>query len=458
MSFSRRTFSRAVMLSLAAGALAKTSSTMAAATSRLVHTITELDQAVASAKPGAIIVMANGYWKDARIVFNAQGMAGMPIELVAETPGQVILTGRSNLKIAGDHLVVRGLVFRDGYSPDSEVINFIADKKSPSSNFCRVSECEILNFNEPDKTADGHWVSLHGRFNRVDHCHFEGKSNKGVTVCIHLDRADSDENHHRIDHNYFGPRPLLGRNGAETIKIGAGAYSHLNSSSVIENNLFEECNGELEIISIKSCRNVVRGNIFLRSAGTLTFRQGRFNLVEGNVFLGEGAPDTGGIRIINTDQTVRNNFLSGLRGNELHSAFSMVNGVPGRDVGSYGPVMRALVENNSFHDVSAITFGARADAERSQAPRESIFRNNLLVDCSTAVLQFHSATEGITFSGNVMNRPALLAPGFETRALAKTLQFDPWGMPALPTIAGVGSSLVAAPFNRNDVGPPFARS
>lgn len=456
---SRRAISLAMFAGVSGALLSRANPSQAAGilAGTLVRTPAELEKAIAKARPGDTIVMANGSWKDTQIVFAGQGLPGTPITLAAQTAGQVLMNGKSNLRIIGEHLVVSGLVFRDGYSPDSEVISFAGGKKSAPSNHCRVTECTIINFNEPDKKSDGGWVNLHGRHNRVDHCHFEGKTNKGVTVAVRFELPNSDENHHSIDHNFFGPRAPFNANGAESIRIGTGAFSTQTSATLVENNLFEGCSGELEIISLKTWGNIIRGNIFLRSAGTVTFRQGRFNLVEGNLFVGSSEADAGGVRIINTDQTVRNNVFVSLRGTDMHSGLSFMNGVPNRTVASYGPVMRGLVENNTFYDVSAFTFGLHADGERSQAPRDSLFRNNLLINCAPSAFIVKSSVEGITFSGNLSNGPALPEKNFglTVKAMEAPTQFDAWGMPMLKPEFGVGSSMTKAPFERKDVGPSY---
>lgn len=38
--------------------------------------------------------------------------------------GHVVLTGQSNLRFSGEHLIVRDLVFKQGYTPTGEVIAF----------------------------------------------------------------------------------------------------------------------------------------------------------------------------------------------------------------------------------------------------------------------------------------------------------------------------------------------
>ena len=90
----------------------------------LVRTIEEFDSVVATLQPGDKVVLANGTWSDVEFEFKANGLPDQPIELTAEEPGRVIITGQSNLSISGSHIIVSGLVFRDGYTPTSEVISF----------------------------------------------------------------------------------------------------------------------------------------------------------------------------------------------------------------------------------------------------------------------------------------------------------------------------------------------
>lgn len=37
---------------------------------------------------------------------------------------------------------------------------------------------------------------------------------------------------------------------------------HFSSNTVIEENMFHHCNGEVEVVSIKSSDNIIRNNVF----------------------------------------------------------------------------------------------------------------------------------------------------------------------------------------------------
>ena len=76
----------------------------------MVRTPAEYGVAVADLQPGDTVVLANGEWRDFQIVFSGKGTAASPITLTAQTAGKVIITGQSNLRLAGEHLQVSGLV------------------------------------------------------------------------------------------------------------------------------------------------------------------------------------------------------------------------------------------------------------------------------------------------------------------------------------------------------------
>ncbi len=367
----------------------------------LVADQAELKQAIKQSKPGQTIVMKNGVWSDIEIIFKAEGKKDAPIQLVAQNPGQVIISGQSNLSLAGNYLVVRGLVFKDGYSPTGSVISFRKSKKQ-LANHSRVTETVIDRFNKPERFESDIWVSMFGKNNQFDHNHLVGKMNKGVTMAVRLDTEGSRENNHRIEYNYFGPRPVLGSNGGETLRVGTSHYSLSESRTLIENNVFDQCDGEVEIISIKSGANVIRGNLFKESAGTLTLRHGNGNTVEDNVFLGNGKLHTGGIRVINADHTIRNNYLSGLTGYRFGGGLVVMNGVPNSPINRYHQVKNVVVENNTLVDVDHVQLAAGADSERSAKPQDTEFKNNLFVSTKNAgeTVTAYDDISGIAFSNN----------------------------------------------------------
>ncbi|MDN3379769.1 MULTISPECIES: polysaccharide lyase 6 family protein [unclassified Pseudoalteromonas] len=383
----------------------------------LVSDADEYSKVAKSLAAGDVVQLKDGTWNDFEILFSGQGSKNKPITLEAQTSGKVILSGLSNLRLAGEHLVVKGLVFKDGYTPTGAVISFRRNKKEYANN-SRVTEVVIDNYSNPDKQESDYWVALYGKNNRFDHSYLAGKRNKGVTMAVRLDSEQSQQNNHSIDHNYFGPRPVFGSNGGETLRIGTSHYSLTDSLTVVENNYFERCDGEVEIISVKSGKNKLRNNTFFESRGTLTLRHGNGNIVENNVFFGNGVDHTGGIRVINKDQIVRNNYLEGLTGYRFGSGLTVMNGVPNSTINRYHQVDNATIENNTLVNVSHVQLAAGSDQERSAVPVNSVMRDNLIYnDKATDVFTAFDDISGIKFSNNLLNKSVepLTDSGFITK-------------------------------------------
>lgn len=366
----------------------------------LVRTEPELQAALRVARPGDTVVMADGVWRDLALRWTASGTAEAPVTLRAETRGRVILSGQSFLRLGGDHQIVDGLVFRDGYAPKGGVIEFMVDEHHVA-NHSRVTACAIDHYNPPDRLRDNTWVVFHGRHNRLDHSHLAGKLNAAPTVIVELNDERHRENHHRIDHNVFGYRPRLGSNGGETIRIGVSTFCLFPSRTVIERNWFERCSGEVEIVSVKASDNIVRGNVFVECEGVVALRHGDRNLVEGNFFLGNNRPHTGGIRVVNEGHIIRGNHLQDLRGERFFGTLAVMNGVPGSLQNRYMPVLDVLIAGNRFFDTQPVEFGTGRDNERSVPPDRCRFEDNLIFHTEPRpALAALDSLDGISFAGN----------------------------------------------------------
>ncbi|AIY14814.1 chondroitinase-B domain-containing protein [Cellulophaga baltica] len=385
----------------------------------MANNVEEFNEMVKNLQPGDSIVLANGVWRDAELVFEGKGTEEKPITLTVEDKGKVILEGASNLQLAGEHLIVSGLVFKNGYTPTNAIISFRKNREEIANN-SRLTECVIDNFNNPERQVQDYWVTIYGKNNRIDHNHIVGKKNIGVTMIVGLDTKESVQNNHKIDHNYFGPRPTFGNNGGETLRIGTSHTALENSNTLVESNYFDRTNGEHEIISNKSCQNTFKYNTFFECTGTLTMRHGNETLVDGNVFIGNGKPSTGGVRIINEAQTVINNYHIGLTGYRFRGAFVMMNGVPNSPPNRYVPVIDSKLNNNTFVNCDHIQLCAGSDSERSQAPRTSEISGNIFYnDDKEDIFTVYDDISGITFKDNLLgeNGKTSIASGFENAAI-----------------------------------------
>ncbi len=329
--------------------------------------------------PGDKVIMKAGDWKNQQIFFKGKGTEQQPITLTTEKPGSLISSGNSSLKIDGDYLTVDGLAFADGYSEKDAVITF-----TKNSNNCRLTNSSIVDYNHPDKTFDYKWVSVFGMRNRVDHSAFSGKTHQGTLLVVWL----SDKpNYSQIDHNYFGPRPDLGVNGGEIIRIGTSDWSMYDSYAKVENNIFDNCNGEMEIVSIKSGHNLIANNLFYECVGTLTFRHGNNSEASGNFFIGNKIKDTGGIRIIGENQKVHHNHLQGLNGKDLRAAISVMNGLQKPELKEYFQVKNASVKNNTIVDCKeAIVIGSGKNTSRIMPPTNLVLEDNFVISSAKLIV------------------------------------------------------------------------
>ncbi|MEX1382243.1 chondroitinase-B domain-containing protein, partial [Lutibacter sp.] len=376
----------------------------------------ELKTALKDAKPGDEIVLSNGVWKDVEIEFIGKGTKENPITLRAETAGEVFIEGVSNLKFAGEYLVVDGLFFRNGHTPNGNVIAFRIDENQIANN-CRVTNCVILDFNQLERDTEDLWVQFYGRYNQLDHCYLAGKTNGGPTVRVDLKGNESIRNYHKIVNNHFGPRPRKGGARGETIQLGSSFTSMSPSNTIIANNLFEECNGEVEIISSKTNFNEIKNNVFYKSEGSVVTRHGNYAMIDGNYFIGDGEnKNYGGIRIVNTGHWIVNNYFYNIIGENFRSPLAIMNGIPKSPLNRYNQVTDVVVAYNTYVNCkSPWQFGVGTNISqkdvlplseiRSARPLRTVVANNVIyneVGDPNPIIE-HDKADGVTFQSNVIN-------------------------------------------------------
>lgn len=380
-----------------------------------VSNAVELNDAISNAKAGDNIILTNGVWKDIQINFTGKGTEANPISLLAETPGEVFIEGQSCLKLAGEYLNVDGLYFKNGYTPTQVVIEFRINKDSLARH-CKVTNCVIENFNQPNRDRGDLWVEFYGRHNTLDHCYLAGKANQGPTVRVDIKGNESINNYHQITNNYFGPRPRKGGPKAETLQLGSSFTSMSPSYTMVANNLFERCNGEVEVISSKTNFNEFRNNVFYKSEGSLVTRHGNYCRVDGNYFIGDGNANVGGVRLINTGHWVVNNYFYNLKGKEFRSPLAIMNGIPKSPLNRYNQVTDVVVAHNTYINCEEPWhFGVGTNISqkdvlplseiRSARPIRTLVANNIIYhekgDNQTIVA--HDQVDGISFESNVTN-------------------------------------------------------
>ncbi|WP_211347109.1 polysaccharide lyase 6 family protein [Saccharothrix australiensis] len=345
-----------------------------------------LQDALANAKAGDRIVVADGRYTIGAMT-GRKGTAAKPITVVAAHRGRAVVDD-GQLEVAdSSHVTFEGLRWTNR-----------STLRITGSHHVRLTRNHFRLTEESSLT----WVLVRGEdshHNRIDHNLFEEKHQLGNFVTVEGSETEQSR-HDRIDHNHFrniGPRAV---NEMEAIRVGRSTISRSSGFTVVEANLFEDCDGDPEIVSVKSNDNTVRYNTFRSSQGTLSHRHGDRGSFHGNFFLGEGKEKTGGIRIYGRDHKVYNNHFEGLTGSGYDAALQLDGG----DVDTSGAltahwrVYRATVVHNTFVDNrSNIEIGANY----TYPPVDSTIADNVVTGARGKLFNELKAPVNPTYAGNV---------------------------------------------------------
>lgn len=386
-----------------------------------------LQTAVTAASPGDVIIVKNGTYSGFSATLRPQGNAGNPIVIKAETIGGVILTGSSRFTFnKASHAVLEGFTFNC----------------TGNSTMVKLEGCHNIrvtrNIFETAQTSSSKWVLIGGVYddttepyqflshdNRIDHNIFQNKTMPGHFITIDGTNEVIQSQNDRIDHNHFrnnGPRAV---NEQESIRIGWSNMSKSSGYTIVEYNLFEDCDGDPEIVSVKSCDNVVRHNTFLRSYGTVSLRHGNRNRIEGNYFFGGNKPVgsisydggitsttlyTGGIRIYGTDHVIINNYMEGLNGTKWDAPITLTQGdvIEGQStsLSSHFRAERVTIAYNTLVNNShGIEIGFDNNGAYKKALSNIKIMNNLITSSENALIEIKDNNDqgsNITWSNNLM--------------------------------------------------------
>lgn len=228
---------------------------------------------------GNTILLDDGIYENIKLTIDNVGTLTNPIIIKAKNNGKVFFSGSVNVSITGQYIILSNIIFTNGSG---------SVQLKGSNN--RITNCEF-SLND----GDGPILTIHKYNNRVDHNVFKDFSN--FNPWVQVVHQDDTPDHILIDSNIFMNRKKGTGNGFETIRFGLSGTSLSPSRSVVENNIFENCNGEIEIVSNKAGGNIYHKNTFKTSYGSLTLRHGNNVIVAKNKFLQNNTPDTGGVRV-----------------------------------------------------------------------------------------------------------------------------------------------------------------
>lgn len=272
--------------------LTLTTTQAASAKTIVVKFIGGLQKAVNEAEAGDTVLVTNGmYTTGTDITVNRVGTAEKPIIIMAETNGKVEMTGLGgfNIMAPAKYVVISGFHFTHSAN---------RARTGPGTSFCRFTH------NIFENEGEGEDLTIAGSDHQVDYNTFRNKNSMGRFLAI---RGEAQQIAERlwVHHNYFYNFPSQGgKNGAEALQFGLSGFSMSKSNSIVEYNLFEECEGENELISVKASAVTLRYNTIRNCKAQFTLRHGNFSQVYGNYF-----NNTPGLRIFGDDHLIYSNYF-----------------------------------------------------------------------------------------------------------------------------------------------------
>ena len=414
--------------------------TASEASVRTLTKATEVRSLLPQAVAGDTFLLADGDYALSWLTLKCNGTEEAPIVVQAEHPLQARVVGSGCITLTNaSYIEFRGM--------DFDMAATSSMFKLQGAHHIRISRNRFtMSVDKEGQTSK--WILVGdiwendtclSAYNRIDHNLFEDKHDGGALIVI--DGAHGTpggiSRYDRIDHNIFRRNTPRQDNEKETIRIGVSDLSMMSSFTLVDGNLFEDCDGDPEVVSVKSCDNVVRNNTFRRCLGTLCLRHGFRNTAEGNFFLGEGKKEpydsdsigTGGVRVYGKDHVVINNYMENLTGSKWDAAITLTNGDAANTSTSSSKHFlpeNVLVANNTIvHCQSAIEIGFTNNGKYSKLPLSCRVVNNLLAQNTTSIT-LHStlAKKNVTCEKNILHLLAGTTAGGSFRN-SEFMQTDP---------------------------------
>ncbi|MFE4569631.1 chondroitinase-B domain-containing protein [Paenibacillus chitinolyticus] len=384
-----------------------------------VTTTAELLTRLNAAVPGEVIELADGSYTGFT-VRSRNGTAQNPIVVKAQHKGKAVFASTGLTVETSSYITIQDMEFR--MNPQDKWINL------NGSNNIRITNNYFHSQNTTTAADKSNWIYIKGtnsHHNRIDHNLMENKRDRGKFILFdgvssrpegsiipyEITRYDT------VEYNVFRNTLERQSNESEPIRIGVSVLSGLDAHATIQYNVFDHCDSDTEIVSVKSGANTIRYNYFVESLGSVTLRTGSGSSVYGNMFIGKGRqvtstdPDdaplgTGGVRVYGENHKVYNNYFEGLTGTNWDATLAFTTGDNDNMTGPIDPTNNhyiakniviannTLVNNKSGIELGMVRYGT--------APKNLTFANNIVVGSQDELIRIMTPIPGLTWSGNIM--------------------------------------------------------
>jgi poly(beta-D-mannuronate) lyase len=359
-----------------------------------VESIAKLQEAINVSRPGDELVLKDGTYSTTGPITVADKTA---VTIRAQTVGGAKIQGKAGFMVKrSSYITVSGFVLtHDVYSGNGLLVW--------DSNNIRISRNE---FALTETTARNIWLLIDGQgshHNVVERNLFRDKKSTNDFVVIYGDDdvgGPAVSRHDRIERNHF-LRQASGEEDGECLRIGDSERGPQSAWTVVEANLFEQCNSDDESISVKASDVTLAGNTLRGNQGSLTLRHGNRNRVVENNFLASN----GGLRLYGHDHLVEGNYFANNTGESARSTLIIMSGCNEADTGEGTDCARvrnctvrgnALVGNTRTHLVVGHT-----DSRRPLVPVGCTIEGNYLEGATGKLVENQRVPEGFTWTSNV---------------------------------------------------------
>jgi poly(beta-D-mannuronate) lyase len=285
-----------------------------------VSTLPALTASIAAAKPGDCIQVADGtYTTTGEIAVAVAGTAQERITISAVNIGGATIDGSAGFHVTATaaYVTIRGFKL-------NHAARLVMDLGS--------HHCALLRNTFELKGTSGDYLYVQGLDHEIGYNAFQNKPYDGAMVQVDASgRSHAGTQRAYFHHNLWSKATATSSNGNECVATWGG-FTRL------EYNLFQECNGDPEIVTLKSSDAIVRYNTFRTSTrGQLSLRYSNRDVIDGNFFFGL----KGALRIYGTDHKVTNNYFENNGGIGMYIS-------DGNPSGGYIQIERLLVANNTL--------------------------------------------------------------------------------------------------------------